>query len=113
MSATIVPFDAAWTDGHKRAHPKGEAAAAARDTHRKPRVLSTEVDRALARRATDASAIGDLQWRRRAKVAGRIRSLRVGYNRVFGYYLEVTRPNLKSVPADYQRRQSLVSSERS
>ncbi len=41
-----------------------------------------------------------------------IKSLRVGYNKVFGYYLEVTRPNLHLVPPDYIRKQTLVGAER-
>lgn len=41
-----------------------------------------------------------------------IRSLKVGYNRVFGYYIEVTKANLHLVPADYQRRQTLANAER-
>jgi DNA mismatch repair protein MutS len=41
-----------------------------------------------------------------------IRSLRVGFNKVFGYYIEVSRPNLARVPADYQRRQTLATGER-
>ena len=41
-----------------------------------------------------------------------ISSLKVGYNRVFGYYLEVTRPHLDKVPADYERRQTLTGAER-
>ena len=41
-----------------------------------------------------------------------IASLKVGYNRVFGYYLEVTRPHLDRVPADYERRQTLTGAER-
>jgi len=41
-----------------------------------------------------------------------IKSLKVGYNKVFGYYIEVTRPNLPRVPADFQRKQTLVSAER-
>jgi DNA mismatch repair protein MutS len=41
-----------------------------------------------------------------------IRSLKVGYNKVFGYYLEVTRPNLAHVPPDYRRKQTLVAAER-
>jgi DNA mismatch repair protein MutS len=41
-----------------------------------------------------------------------IASLKVKYNRVFGYYLEVTRANLKSVPADYIRKQTLAGAER-
>ncbi|MBI2876404.1 MAG: DNA mismatch repair protein MutS [Candidatus Tectomicrobia bacterium] len=41
-----------------------------------------------------------------------IPNLRVGFNRVFGYYLEVTRSHLKAVPLDYTRRQTLTSAER-
>jgi DNA mismatch repair protein MutS len=41
-----------------------------------------------------------------------IKSLKVGYNQVFGYYIEVTRPNLGLVPTDYQRRQTLAHAER-
>lgn len=41
-----------------------------------------------------------------------IKSLRVSYNRNFGYYIEVTRPNLELVPAEYHRRQTLVNAER-
>jgi DNA mismatch repair protein MutS len=52
------------------------------------------------------------QLERRERERTGIRSLKVGYNKVFGYYLEVTRPNLRNVPPEYQRRQSLVSAER-
>ena len=41
-----------------------------------------------------------------------IPSLKVGYNRVFGYYLEVTRPHLDKVPEEYRRRQTLANAER-
>ena len=41
-----------------------------------------------------------------------IKSLKVGYNRVFGYYIEVTRANLSLVPEDYVRKQTLANSER-
>jgi DNA mismatch repair protein MutS len=41
-----------------------------------------------------------------------IKSLKVGYNKVFGYYIEVSRANLSLVPDDYQRRQTLVNAER-
>jgi DNA mismatch repair protein MutS len=41
-----------------------------------------------------------------------ISSLRVGYNRVFGYYIEVTKANLHMVPDDYIRKQTLVGGER-
>lgn len=41
-----------------------------------------------------------------------ISSLKIRYNRVFGYYIEVTKPNLPLVPADYIRKQTLINSER-
>jgi DNA mismatch repair protein MutS len=41
-----------------------------------------------------------------------ISSLKVRYNQVFGYYLEVTKSNLERVPADYERKQTLVGAER-
>ena len=41
-----------------------------------------------------------------------IKSLKVGYNRVFGYYIEVTKNNLHLVPPEYHRKQTLVNGER-
>ena len=41
-----------------------------------------------------------------------IRSLKVGYNKVFGYYIEVSKANSDKVPAEYVRRQTLVGAER-
>lgn len=41
-----------------------------------------------------------------------ITSLKIGYNKVMGYYIEITKPNLKYVPADYKRRQTLSNAER-
>ena len=41
-----------------------------------------------------------------------INSLKVGYNKVFGYYIEVTKANLKSVPENFIRKQTLVNGER-
>jgi DNA mismatch repair protein MutS len=41
-----------------------------------------------------------------------IGSLKVRFNSVFGYYLEVTKANARSVPADYERKQTLVNAER-
>ncbi|HEY5627412.1 MAG TPA: DNA mismatch repair protein MutS, partial [Nitrospira sp.] len=42
----------------------------------------------------------------------RIESLKVRYNQVFGYYIEVTKANLAKVPTDYVRKQTLVNAER-
>jgi DNA mismatch repair protein MutS len=52
----------------------------------------------------------ELEARERERTG--IKSLKVGYNKVFGYYLEVTKPNLSLVPDDYIRKQTLVSAER-
>jgi len=41
-----------------------------------------------------------------------IKNLKVGYNKVFGYYLEVTKSNIKNVPDNYTRKQTLTNSER-
>lgn len=41
-----------------------------------------------------------------------IKSLRIGHNKVFGYYLEVTKANLEAIPSNYERRQTLVGAER-
>jgi DNA mismatch repair protein MutS len=54
--------------------------------------------------------IAALQARERERTG--IGSLKVGYNRVFGYYIEVTRTNLDQVPTDYERRQTLTGAER-
>ena len=71
-------------------------------------------DRALdeLRDARDGgkSYIAGLQTRERQRTG--ISSLKVGFNKVFGYYIEVTRPNLDQVPADFERRQTLAGAER-
>ena len=54
--------------------------------------------------------LADLEQRERERTG--IRSLKVGYNKVFGYYIEVTKPNLKLVPNDYIRKQTLTNAER-
>lgn len=54
--------------------------------------------------------IAQLQARERERTG--ISSLKVGFNKVFGYYLEVTRANLDRVPEDYVRKQTLSTGER-
>ena len=41
-----------------------------------------------------------------------IDSLKIRYNQVFGYYIEITKANLSRVPSDYMRKQTLVNAER-
>jgi DNA mismatch repair protein MutS len=54
--------------------------------------------------------IASLQTRERERTG--IGSLKVGFNRVFGYYLEVTKANLDRVPPEYRRKQTLANAER-
>ena len=54
--------------------------------------------------------IAQIEQRERERT--RIGSLKVKFNQVFGYYLEVSKPNLHLVPADYERKQTLVNAER-
>jgi DNA mismatch repair protein MutS len=64
----------------------------------------------------DALAHSGKRWIAELEAAERTRSgipsLKVGFNRVFGYYLEVTRAHLEKVPVDYERRQTLTTAER-
>ncbi|MFP4174600.1 MAG: DNA mismatch repair protein MutS [Halobacteriales archaeon] len=54
--------------------------------------------------------VASLEERERERTG--IDSLKVGFNKVHGYYIEVTNPNLDDVPDDYTRRQTLKNSER-
>jgi DNA mismatch repair protein MutS len=69
-----------------------------------------EVDRLRLAAGGGKQWIAGLEARERTRTG--IKSLKVGYNKVFGYYLEVTNPNLDSVPADYLRKQTLANAER-
>jgi DNA mismatch repair protein MutS len=64
--------------------------------------------RVLQRGGRDA--IARIQAAERARTG--IASLKVGYNKVFGYYIEITNANRELVPPDYQRRQTLAGAER-
>ncbi|UCD93746.1 MAG: DNA mismatch repair protein MutS [Candidatus Zixiibacteriota bacterium] len=54
--------------------------------------------------------IASLQAKERQRTG--ISSLKVGYNKIFGYYVEVTKSHLDKVPSDYIRKQTLVNAER-
>ncbi len=72
--------------------------------------FSADLDRLEAEIEEAKSYIHNLQKIERQKT--KIPSLKVGYNRIFGYYLEITRPHLSKVPEHYIRKQTLVSAER-
>src|SRR5580704_1498332 len=54
--------------------------------------------------------IAQIELRERARTG--IQSLKVRFNNVFGYYLEISKPNLHLAPSDYERKQTLVNAER-
>ena len=63
-----------------------------------------------------AASVKGQEWlaelQRREQERTGIRSLKVRYNQVFGYYIEISTANLRSVPADYTRKQTLANAER-
>ena len=69
-----------------------------------------EVDRLRSLSSSGKDWIAKLEAQERERTG--IKSLKVGFNKVFGYYLEVTKTNLKLVPEEYQRRQTLANAER-
>jgi DNA mismatch repair protein MutS len=54
--------------------------------------------------------IADMEQRERARTG--INSLKVRFNRVFGYYIEISKSNLHAVPPDYHRKQTIAGGER-
>ncbi|MEO5511650.1 MAG: DNA mismatch repair protein MutS, partial [Longimicrobiales bacterium] len=71
---------------------------------------NAELDELRSLRDGATDYIAQLQVRERERTG--ISSLKVGFNKVFGYYLEITHANTGRVPADYERRQTLANAER-
>ena len=71
---------------------------------------SEEVDRLRKIQSGGKSMLTDIEVREKEKTG--IRNLRVGYNRVFGYYIEVAKGQLDLVPDSYIRKQTLSTGER-
>jgi DNA mismatch repair protein MutS len=72
--------------------------------------VDAELDELRELSKSGRQALAAIEERERARTG--IGSLKVRFNTVFGYYLEVTKANAKSVPADYERKQTLVNAER-
>ncbi len=72
--------------------------------------MDPELDRLRDISGHGRAAIVAIEERERARTG--IASLKVRFTSVFGYYLEITRANLRHVPADYERKQTLVNAER-
>ena len=71
---------------------------------------SQELDELRSIQHSGKGYIAALEARERRRTG--IQSLKVRYNQVFGYFIEVTKSNLPQVPADYMRKQTLVNCER-
>ena len=69
-----------------------------------------ELDHLLSLSRNGKQNIAALEERERKKTG--IQSLKVGFNQIFGYYIEVTKANTHLVPGDYIRKQTLVNAER-
>ncbi|MFW9963908.1 MAG: DNA mismatch repair protein MutS [Candidatus Sifarchaeia archaeon] len=72
--------------------------------------FSKELDELKDTIASDKKWIASLQSSERRRTG--IKTLKVGFNKVFGYYLEVTKANLNLVPPEYERKQTLANAER-
>ncbi|HET8622064.1 MAG TPA: DNA mismatch repair protein MutS [Gemmatimonadales bacterium] len=72
--------------------------------------FDTQLDELRDLRDGGKRYIAALQQRERERTG--IASLKIGFNKVFGYYLEVTHAHASRVPADYERRQTLAGAER-
>ncbi|MFL5630845.1 MAG: DNA mismatch repair protein MutS [Gemmatimonadaceae bacterium] len=72
--------------------------------------VDAALDEWRALRDGGKDGIARIQKEERARTG--ISSLKVGYNKIFGYFIEVTNSNVHLVPEDYQRRQTLAGAER-
>jgi DNA mismatch repair protein MutS len=72
--------------------------------------FNVEVDE--LRQATTQGKVWIAELQAREQERSGIKSLKIRYNSVFGYYIEITKSNLEQVPADYTRKQTLVNAER-
>ena len=70
----------------------------------------TELDKIRQARSEGRNWISNLEKKERERTG--INSLKTGYTSVFGYYIEVTKPNLANVPQDYIRKQTMTNAER-
>ena len=71
---------------------------------------SSELDNIISSSKSARNWISNLESAERKRTG--IKTLKVGYNKVFGYYISVTKSNTSMVPDDYIRKQTLVNAER-
>jgi DNA mismatch repair protein MutS len=74
------------------------------------RGFSEELDAILTATRDAKAYVANLEKEERERTG--IKNLKVGYNKVFGYYIEITKANLGAAPEEYIRKQTLVNAER-
>ena len=74
------------------------------------RGINSELDKLRSMAKDGSEWITQLQSSERERTG--IASLKIGYNKIFGYYIEVTKTHLEKVPSEYIRKQTLVNAER-
>ncbi len=72
--------------------------------------INSELDELRDLSRNSKQYLAQIEQRERQRTG--ISSLKIKFNSVFGYYIEVSKPNLHLVPADYERKQTLVNAER-
>lgn len=72
--------------------------------------FNQELDKLRGLRANSAQYIADIETRERERTG--IKTLKVGYNRVFGYYIEISKSFVHLAPVEYERKQTLAGGER-
>jgi DNA mismatch repair protein MutS len=87
-----------------------DAPALARDGGFTRDGIDRELDELRSISRSGKRVIAEMEERERARTG--IASLKVRYNRVFGYYIEVSKSNLHAVPSDYTRKQTIAGGER-
>jgi DNA mismatch repair protein MutS len=72
--------------------------------------FSEELDNLRLASGNAKKYLANLELKERERTG--IKSLKIGFNNVFGYYIEVSKPNLSQVPPEYIRKQTVVNGER-
>jgi len=108
-AATALKLDPRWAALLERA-VAAEPGAMLRDGNVIARGYDVELDELRAIQENCGAFLLDLESRERARTG--IGSLKVEYNRVHGFYIEVTHTHVERIPDDYRRRQTLKNAER-
>ncbi|MBI3356534.1 MAG: DNA mismatch repair protein MutS [Nitrospirae bacterium] len=114
-SALLVDARASWDDGRDlydliEQAIQPDAPLSVRDGNIIREGYDAGIDELRKASKEGKSWIAGLESKERARAG--IESLKIRYNQVFGYYIEITKVNLARVPSDYIRKQTLVNAER-